>query len=110
MRQYHKGVTRAKRDITSQTQTNPFSSHLARCCISRRLTIWTSKRYVTVIAARNMKYTPGNGVKPRSYAIGVYVNKIATAMTRRVVIVSGRLGRLRRGLPGYCTDRSYLPG
>src|SRR6266571_3834046 len=67
--------------------------------INLRLTTSTSNKYVTVMPARKRKYRPGNGVKPRYSASGVNGSMMPTSTIRSMVIVSGRLGRLRNGLP-----------
>ena len=52
-----------------------------------------------VTPPRNTKYVPGSGRKPSVSAIGVKGSATPISTTRTVVTVSGRLGRLRRGLP-----------
>ena len=48
---------------------------------------------------RNTKYTLGSGTKPSVVASGVKGKITPISTTSTVVAASGRLGRLRKGLP-----------
>jgi hypothetical protein len=63
----------------------------------------------TVTPPRNTKYAPGSGTRPSVAASGVKGKITPITTTSTVVTASGRLGRLRKGLPAIrMTKRTSL--
>src|SRR5213593_3362021 len=59
-----------------------------------------------VTPPRNTKYAPGSGTKPSVAASGVKGKTTPISTTSTVVTASGRLGRLRKGLPAVRMTKS----
>lgn len=74
---------------------------------STRLATSTSTRYATVAEIRNAKYEAGSAVKLSSAANGVAGNMVPMATMASVVIVSHRLGRLRKGITHRPNDEEH---
>src|SRR5437879_132893 len=62
-----------------------------------------------VTPPRNTKYAPGSGTKPSVAASGVKGKTTPISATSTIVTASGRLGRLRKGLPAVrMTERASV--